>query len=452
MHEGPGSFKGQRAAYRTNLPQMVKTRATYTAHMPGKGQFLVQGMQRMGASLAATAKLCLASFRVFLDLLLLHGSLEAIIFIVLFRFVSCVVPVWFSSPEYGYLSSLKHHSIELVNRGFPSTCCTRSLYNTGVMDNFNIYGDSHYLHNNLQSWPTAGPDRYTIDQYLDTSTRLAYNTCVMNNYTRYEYSLYFHNYFQRSPLVDPGRRIVNSNLTPETHSTHNAFKYSREQLLALRRRRPCAALKSLPTNVIDNLKSLRLLRCRGCRGGKKKRRSIAVIVSAAAGKRQSIPRPRCLLRIQCSNLPPMSTTLNVSSVPNLYILNANSIAKPHALDQLAAELACYSIDVALISETHLKSRHLSSLIHIDGYQVYRRDRLARRNGGVATFVKDTLDSEVIQPRRVMTAPWKFSGSRSTCQRGSFFSAPSTIHLAQSTKPLVSSTGWSRKFSSFAKHT
>src|SRR6218665_1629652 len=25
MHEGPGSFKGQRAAYRTNLPQMVKT-------------------------------------------------------------------------------------------------------------------------------------------------------------------------------------------------------------------------------------------------------------------------------------------------------------------------------------------------------------------------------------------------------------------------------------------
>jgi len=40
MHEGPGSFKGQRAAYRTNLPQMVKTRATYTAHMPGKGQFL----------------------------------------------------------------------------------------------------------------------------------------------------------------------------------------------------------------------------------------------------------------------------------------------------------------------------------------------------------------------------------------------------------------------------
>src|SRR6218665_1440687 len=91
-------------------------------------------VRRMGASLAATAKLCLASFRVFLDLLLLHGSLEAIIFIVLFRFVSCVVPVWFSSPEYGYLSSLKHHSIELVNRGFPSTCCTRSLYNTGVMD------------------------------------------------------------------------------------------------------------------------------------------------------------------------------------------------------------------------------------------------------------------------------------------------------------------------------
>src|SRR6218665_1598284 len=43
IHEGPGSFRGQRAAYRTNLLQMVKTRATYTAQMPGKGQFLVQG-------------------------------------------------------------------------------------------------------------------------------------------------------------------------------------------------------------------------------------------------------------------------------------------------------------------------------------------------------------------------------------------------------------------------
>src|SRR6218665_213397 len=42
MHEGPGSFRGQRAGYKTNLPQMVKTRATYTAHMPGKGRFLVQ--------------------------------------------------------------------------------------------------------------------------------------------------------------------------------------------------------------------------------------------------------------------------------------------------------------------------------------------------------------------------------------------------------------------------
>src|SRR6218665_623754 len=332
----------------------------------------------MGASLAATAKLCLASFRVFLVLLQLHGSLEAIIFIVLFRFVSCVVPVWFSSPECGYLSSLKHHSIELVNRGFPSTCYTWPLYNMCVMDNFILYGDSLYLHNNLQTWPTAGPGRYTIGKSLNASTRLVYNTCVIDNFTPYGDSLYLHNYFQISSSVGPGRRIVNSNLTPETYSTHNAFKHSREQLLALRRRRPCVALRSLPTNVIDNLKSLHLLRCRGCRGGKKKRRSIAVIVSAAVDKRQSIPRPRCLLRIQCSNLPPMSTTLNVSSVPNLYILNANSIAKPHALDQLAAELACYFIDVALISETHLKSRHLSSLIHIDGYQLYRRNRLSRR--------------------------------------------------------------------------
>src|SRR6218665_126385 len=47
MHECPGSFKGQRAAYRTNLSQMVKIRATYSAHMPGKGQFLFQGHRQV---------------------------------------------------------------------------------------------------------------------------------------------------------------------------------------------------------------------------------------------------------------------------------------------------------------------------------------------------------------------------------------------------------------------
>ena len=40
--------------------------------------------------------------------------------------------------------------------------------------------------------------------------------------------------------------------------------------------------------------------------------------------------------------------------PFLYVFNACSIAKPHALDHLASEFIGYSIEVAVIVETHLK--------------------------------------------------------------------------------------------------
>ena len=69
------------------------------------------------------------------------------------------------------------------------------------------------------------------------------------------------------------------------------------------------------------------------------------------------------------------------------ILNANSIAKPHAIDQLSVELGSYNIDVAVITETHLKARHSPSLIKIDGYNIIRRDRLKRQRGDVAVIAR-----------------------------------------------------------------
>jgi len=57
------------------------------------------------------------------------------------------------------------------------------------------------------------------------------------------------------------------------------------------------------------------------------------------------------------------------------------------LDQLSVELDNYNVDVAIITETHLKKHHQSSLIKIDGYNIFRRDRLSRCRGGVAIFVR-----------------------------------------------------------------
>ena len=64
-------------------------------------------------------------------------------------------------------------------------------------------------------------------------------------------------------------------------------------------------------------------------------------------------------------------------LPRLYLLNAASIAKPHAIEQLAAEVIGLNIDVALITETHLKKHHTEGGFIIEGYTCLRRDRVGR---------------------------------------------------------------------------
>jgi len=74
----------------------------------------------------------------------------------------------------------------------------------------------------------------------------------------------------------------------------------------------------------------------------------------------------------------------------LYVLNAAALSKPHAVDQLAADLVNYNIDIAVVTETHFKAKHSDSVVSIPGYSLIRRDRVGRRGGGVALYVRSTL--------------------------------------------------------------
>ena len=53
--------------------------------------------------------------------------------------------------------------------------------------------------------------------------------------------------------------------------------------------------------------------------------------------------------------------------PTLYVFNAASLAKPNAIEQLTVDLSGYAIDIAVISETHLKSKHADNLFNIAGF-------------------------------------------------------------------------------------
>ena len=51
-------------------------------------------------------------------------------------------------------------------------------------------------------------------------------------------------------------------------------------------------------------------------------------------------------------------------------------------------------DVGVISETWFKKHHDNCFSNIDGYNCYRRDRINRRGGGVAIYIKSSVDSEI----------------------------------------------------------
>jgi len=125
-------------------------------------------------------------------------------------------------------------------------------------------------------------------------------------------------------------------------------RYSSGQLFALRRR-SSALSKSIPPSVVNCIHSLNLQRCRGCRGGVRKHRSISVVARTRLPNRTPVMdgdrRCRCLVYPPWVRLgdPDASADGVLAPAPNLYILNSNSIAKPHALDQLTVELDNYKM-------------------------------------------------------------------------------------------------------------
>ena len=59
------------------------------------------------------------------------------------------------------------------------------------------------------------------------------------------------------------------------------------------------------------------------------------------------------------------------------------------------DLVQFNIADAVITETWFSSKHPDTLLQIDGYQLYRRDRTGKKCGGVAIFVRNDISSNVV---------------------------------------------------------
>ena len=82
----------------------------------------------------------------------------------------------------------------------------------------------------------------------------------------------------------------------------------------------------------------------------------------------------------------MTPTKNNPSFLKIVAWNANSIG--NKLQELREFLPRFRVDVALISETHLKPSHRSNIAN---YKCYRNDRLTGRGGGTAIYIKTNID-------------------------------------------------------------
>jgi len=173
----------------------------------------------------------------------------------------------------------------------------------------------------------------------------------------------------------------------------------------------------LQPDVCDRIHRLGIAR-RGCRAGARSRdcrdRNVNSGVQLQSADRQSStipviignrPLPRlqqmhraarttqCLTVLTAEKTMPPEITLS----PTLYVFNSASLVKPNAIEQLTVELMGYDVDIAVISESHLKKRHADSSVNINGYSLFRRDRARRKGGGVVIYVRDSLTAVVWSP-------------------------------------------------------
>ena len=156
------------------------------------------------------------------------------------------------------------------------------------------------------------------------------------------------------------------------------------------------------------------VRRRGCRGGRRKSKPkpvqlpIPVLIGSENKRKRTTEhygtnqRRRFLRRINIQDNDRHVVgrqnialhQLNKVNVPSLYVLNAAALTKPNAVQQLAVDLTSHESDIAVITETHLKTKHVDTLFHIQGYTLCRRDRQRRRGGGVAIYARSTLQPTI----------------------------------------------------------
>jgi hypothetical protein len=89
----------------------------------------------------------------------------------------------------------------------------------------------------------------------------------------------------------------------------------------------------------------------------------------------SSEQSNCKREIRPTLLDPNMSECNL---PTFYLLNATSLAKQNAKEQLLADVKSVQADVVMITETWFTDKQADDDLKIDGFVLFRRDRMKRK--------------------------------------------------------------------------
>lgn len=76
------------------------------------------------------------------------------------------------------------------------------------------------------------------------------------------------------------------------------------------------------------------------------------------------------------------------------IMLSNTMSLVPKLDEVQEFLLKNNVDIGFITETWLKDRIFDSVVNIQGYTIYRKDRSIQEHGGVCIYIKDHIKHEI----------------------------------------------------------
>ena len=179
-----------------------------------------------------------------------------------------------------------------------------------------------------------------------------------------------------------------------TTAIHAHVGLSRHAILGLRR-----TLSPPPRELLARIAGFGILRYRGSRGGCLTR------AHRLRWLKGGLPESDAAIAVPNGGHPSSKVvrasvdvpTTRTPTPPTLYVFNAASLAKPDAIEQLTSDLLGYAVDIAIICETHLKTKHADSCVSIDNYNLFRCDRKGRKGGGVAIYIRRTMTAAMHLP-------------------------------------------------------